>query len=193
MGGVGGRAGVAGSRARTHAFECLSSVPAGGGLGAARWRGRGPWPGCTVGDKPPPQQSGWLRLQGLGQGWKELRPANIYHSRALAKALTTPHLNPQTEAPGPDQPMPLLLPPAPGRRGKRPSPGGPSPGSPSKMQSKPKQTKTKQVFNRKNKGNCGKMWHLAMPSPQLCCPLPGLAEACPHPHAHLVQLSPLWA
>lgn len=142
---------------------------------------------------PPPQQSGWLRLQGLGQGWKELRPANIYHSRALAKALTTPHLNPQTEAPGPDQPMPLLLPPAPGRRGKRPSPGGPSPGSPSKMQSKPKQTKTKQVFNRKNKGNCGKMWHLAMPSPQLCCPLPGLAEACPHPHAHLVQLSPLWA
>ncbi|KAJ8785786.1 hypothetical protein J1605_006746 [Eschrichtius robustus] len=52
------------------------------------------------------KQSGWLRLQGLGQGWKELRPANIYHSRALAKALTIPKLNPQTKAPGPDQPTP---------------------------------------------------------------------------------------
>lgn len=45
----------------------------------------------------------------------------------------------------------------------------------------------KAVFNRKNKRNYGKSWHLAtMPLSQLCCPHPGLAEPG-SAHTHLTQ------
>lgn len=176
-----GGAGVAGARARTHVFEHLSYVPAGGGLGAASWRGRGQCPGHTVGDEPntAAAPSGLLRLHGLGRGWKELSPSNIPHSRTLAKALTIPT---QSSAPGPcaRPARPPFLPPALGRRLKAAF---------SRFTLKDA-SKPKQSGCLIEKINYGKMWHLAtMPLSQLCCPLPGLA-LLGSPHAHLVQLPP---
>ena len=62
-----GRAGVARSCARTHVSEHLSFVPAGGGLGAARWRERGQCPGHAVGDQPKTAApSGFMGWGGAG-------------------------------------------------------------------------------------------------------------------------------
>lgn len=85
-----------------------------------------------------PAPSGCPRRHGLGQGSKELNPSITYQSRSLAKALTLPSLNPQTQA----QDWPAHSPPAPcswwlvGRAAFS--------RSPSQKQSKPNHNKPKQ-------------------------------------------------
>lgn len=139
-------------------FECLSSVPAGGCLRAARW-----------GEALP--RIRLLRPDVLGQDWKNTIP----QIPTIPGPFQTPifRLRPQG---CPDLPPPGLPPTSCARgwswRGRRWRPPGPlQVHSPLQMQNKPKLNKTKQVFNRKNKRNwksihCGKMWRWALPPPR---------------------------